>query len=117
MFEDQIACADLVLLTKADLAGDSGLAAARAVIAAEAPRALPVIEVTEGVIDPRVILGLSAAAEDDLAARPSHHDGEDDHDHDDFDSVVIDTARGDRPARRWPRAIAALAERRSTSCG
>ncbi len=40
--------------------------------------------------DPRVILGLMAAAEDDIAARPSHHDGEDDHEHDDFNSVVID---------------------------
>ena len=28
--------------------------------------------------------------EDDLAARPSHHDGADDHEHDDFDTVVID---------------------------
>ena len=34
-------------------------------------------------------LGLGAAAEDDLAARPSHHDGADDHEHDDFDTVVI----------------------------
>jgi len=76
VFEDQIACADLVLLTKGDLAGATGLAEARRMIAAEAPRALPVIEVLEGVVDPRVILGLGAAAEDDMAARPSHHDGE-----------------------------------------
>lgn len=90
VFEDQIACADIVLLSKADLAGDTGLAAARAVIEAETPRKLPILPLTDGVIDPRVILGLGAAAEDDLAARPSHHDGADDHEHDDFDSVVID---------------------------
>ena len=90
VFEDQIACADLVLLSKADLAGDAGLAAARAVIEAEAPRPLPILPMTDGVIDPRVVLGLNAAAEDDLEARPSHHDGADDHEHDDFDSVVID---------------------------
>jgi len=90
VFEDQIACADVVLLTKADLAGPAGLAAARAVIAAEAPRPLPVVEVTEGILDPRVILGLGAAAEDDIAARPSHHDGHDDHEHDDFDTIVVD---------------------------
>ena len=48
------------------------------------------IDLTDGVIDPRVILGLGAAAEDDIAARPSHHDGEDDHEHDDFDSVVVE---------------------------
>ncbi len=90
VFEDKIACADIVLLSKADLAGETGLAAARAVIEAEAPRKLPILPLTDGVIDPRVILGLGAAAEDDLAARPSHHDGADDHEHDDFDSVVID---------------------------
>ncbi|MBD1203150.1 MAG: cobalamin biosynthesis protein CobW [Rhodobacteraceae bacterium] len=90
VFEDQIACADIILLTKADLAGEEGLAAARAVIEAETPRRLPIIHVTDGSIDPRVILGLNAAAEDDIAARPSHHDGHDDHEHDDFDSVVID---------------------------
>lgn len=90
VFEDQISCADIVLLSKADLAGEAGLAAARAVIEAEAPRKLPILAMTEGVIDPRLILGLNARAEDDIAARPSHHDGHDDHEHDDFDTVVID---------------------------
>ena len=90
VFEDQISCADIVLLSKADLAGEAGLAAARAAIEAEAPRPLPVLPMTEGVIDPRVVLGLEAAAEDDLDARPSHHDGADDHEHDDFDSIVVD---------------------------
>ena len=90
VFEDQILCADLILLSKADLAGEAGLATARAVITAEMTRAIPMLAMTEGVIDPRVILGLGAAAEDDLAARPSHHDGHDDHEHEDFESVVID---------------------------
>ncbi|SHM21771.1 cobalamin biosynthesis protein CobW [Paracoccus solventivorans] len=89
VFEDQIACADLILLTKADLAGEAGLAAAREAIAAEAPRPVPMLAVTDGAVDPRVVLGLNAAAEDDLAARPSHHDGADDHEHDDFASAVI----------------------------
>ncbi len=90
VFEDQIACADIVLLSKADLAGEAGLAAARAVIDAESPRRLPILQMSDGVIDPRLILGLDARAEDDLAARPSHHDGEDGHEHDDFNTVVID---------------------------
>lgn len=90
VFEDQIACADIVLLSKADLAGEAGLAAARAIIMAEAPRKLPILAMTDGIIDPRILLGLNAAAEDDLAARPSHHDGHDDHEHDDFESIVVD---------------------------
>ena len=90
VFEDQVSCADIVLLTKADLAGEAGLAAARRAIAAEAPRRVPMVAVTDGAIDPQVILGLNAAAEDDLAARPSHHDGEEEHEHDDFASVVVE---------------------------
>ncbi|MEX0280333.1 MAG: cobalamin biosynthesis protein CobW [Arenibacterium sp.] len=89
VFEDQISCADIILLTKPDLAGPEGVAKAKAIIDAEAPRPLPVVEVAEGAVDPRVILGLEAAAEDDIDARPSHHDGHDDHEHDDFESIVV----------------------------
>jgi cobalamin biosynthesis protein CobW len=112
VFEDQIACADIILLTKPDLAGPEGIARAKAVIAAESPRPIPVIEVAEGAIDPRVILGLNAAAEDDLHARPSHHDGADDHEHEDFDSVVIDIPEFADPAEIVAR-IALLAERQN----
>jgi cobalamin biosynthesis protein CobW len=89
VFEDQINCADIILMSKADLAGPEGLAKARAVIEAESPRKIPILEMSEGVIDPNVILGLDAKAEDDLAARPSHHDGHDDHEHDDFETIVV----------------------------
>ncbi|MDN4633128.1 cobalamin biosynthesis protein CobW [Sphingomonas sp. PsM26] len=89
VFEDQLACADLVLLTKCDLAGVDAVVVARKLIAAEMRHTLPVIELVDGVIDPRIVLGLGAAAEDDIAARPSHHDGEDEHEHDDFDSFVV----------------------------
>jgi cobalamin biosynthesis protein CobW len=89
VFDDQISCADIILLTKSDLAGPDGVAKAKAIIAERAPRPIPVIEVAEGTIDPRIILGLEAAAEDDMDARPSHHDEHDDHEHDDFESVVI----------------------------
>ncbi|SEL88662.1 cobalamin biosynthesis protein CobW [Roseivivax marinus] len=112
VFEDQIACADIVLLTKPDLAGPEGVAKAREVIAAEAPRPLPVVEVAEGAIDPRVILGLGAAAEDDMDARPSHHDTPHDHDHDDFESVVIDLPELAEPAALVSR-IEALARARN----
>ncbi|MDB4211018.1 cobalamin biosynthesis protein CobW [Ascidiaceihabitans sp.] len=90
VFEDQISCADIILLTKTDLAGADGIAKARAAIEAESPRPIPIVEISEGVVDPRVILGLAAAAEDDMDARPSHHDGHDDHEHDDFESIVVD---------------------------
>lgn len=58
------------------------------------------------MIDPKVVLGLGAAAEDDLAARPSHHDGAADHEHDDFDTVVIDL-----PEVSDPEALIAAIQR------
>jgi cobalamin biosynthesis protein CobW len=48
-----------------------------------------VVETENGAIDPRVLLGLGAAAEDDLDARPSHHGEGEDHDHDDFETVAL----------------------------
>ncbi|WP_171174646.1 cobalamin biosynthesis protein CobW [Ruegeria sp. HKCCD8929] len=98
VFEDQISCADIILLTKPDLAGPEGVAKAKEIIATEAPRPLPVVEVAEGAVDARVVLGLEAAAEDDMDARPSHHDGADDHEHEDFESVVIDLPEQSAPA-------------------
>ncbi|KIC50452.1 cobalamin biosynthesis protein CobW [Tateyamaria sp. ANG-S1] len=121
VFEDQISCADIILLTKPDLAGPDGVAKAKEIIAAEAPRPLPVVEVAEGVVDPRIVLGLEAAAEDDMDARPSHHehhhDHDDDHhhhdhDHDDFDSVIIDIPEVDDPADLVAR-IEAMAKTRN----
>ena len=36
-----------------------------------------------------MLIGLNAAAEDDMAARAGHHGEEEEHDHDDFDSIVV----------------------------
>ncbi|WP_323778452.1 cobalamin biosynthesis protein CobW [Leisingera sp.] len=112
VFEDQISCADIVLLSKADLAGDAGVEKARAVIEAEAPRKLPILPMSEGVIDPRIILGLGAAAEDDLDARPSHHDGHHDHEHDDFESIVVEMGEVSDP-EALQNAIVKLARERN----
>lgn len=106
VFEDQISCADLILLTKCDLADDAARQKAKDIIAAEAPRPIPVIEVTDGAVDPRVVLGLEAAAEDDMDARPSHHDGHDDHEHDDFESIVVNL-----PDQTSPEDLVAKIER------
>jgi len=105
VFEDQIACADLVLLSKADLATAEQMEKAKEIIAAETPRKIPMLPVTDGKIDPKVILGLEAGAEDDLEARPSHHDGHHDHEHDDFESIIIDI-----PEIESPEAITAQIE-------
>ncbi|RAI44504.1 cobalamin biosynthesis protein CobW [Rhodoplanes roseus] len=89
VFEDQVACADIVILNKVDLVDAAGLAQARSTVQAESPRPVLVIETLEGRVDPRVVLGLGAAAEADLDARPSHHDSHAEHDHDDFETIVV----------------------------
>jgi cobalamin biosynthesis protein CobW len=90
VYEDQLLCADLVVLNKADLLAAHELDGVEQDIARTVPRAVKVVRTTQGKIDAAVLLGLGAAAEDDLAARPSHHDAEEEHDHDDFDTFVVD---------------------------
>lgn len=90
VFEDQIACADLVILTKADLLSDADLEKARAHVEAHLPRAVRIVNSHNGQIDPAIFIGLGLAVEDDIENRKTHHDDELDHEHDDFDSFVLD---------------------------
>ena len=87
VFEDQINCSDVVLLTKPDLV--ENISDARNIIIKEMERNVPILEVQNGDIGADVILGVNAAAETDLDNRRSHHDGFDDHEHDDFDTFSI----------------------------
>jgi cobalamin biosynthesis protein CobW len=89
VFEDQLLCADLVVVNKTDLVCDHDLERVRATVQKYLPRAVKVLEIARGQVDPALLLGLGAAAEADLASRPSHHETEDDHDHDDFESIAL----------------------------
>ena len=87
VYEDQLLCADLILLNKIDQMDEATRARVKADILREVPNA-KIIETAHGKISPELLLGLKAAAEDDLANRPSHHDTEEEHDHEDFESFV-----------------------------
>ncbi len=89
VFGDQLTCADLVVLNKTDLADDATLQAAEYEVTKRLRPAAKHIRARHGQIAPSILLGLSAAAEDDLASRPSFHDNAGEHDHDDFDSFVV----------------------------
>jgi cobalamin biosynthesis protein CobW len=92
VFSDQLACADLVVLNKADLLAPETTARLRRDIEARLRPGVKLVTARDGQVAAAVALGLAAAAEDDLAARPSLHEIEGEHDHDDFDSFVV--ARG-----------------------
>jgi cobalamin biosynthesis protein CobW len=89
LFEEQLGCADLVVLNKTDLIDAATLAQVEASLAEHLRPGVKVIHARQGALDPAVLLGLGVGAEDDLDSRKSHHEGEDDHDHDDFDSFVV----------------------------
>ena len=89
VFEDQIACADLVVLNKRDLIDAAGIEKARAAIADVLPRSVKVIAAADGKVDQALLLGLGVGTEDDIANRRTRHDAEAEHDHDDFDSFVV----------------------------
>ena len=98
VYEDQLQAADMILVNKTDLMDADTLARLRAEIGGAVGRAVKLVPTQEGRIDPAVLLGLAAAAEDDLAARPSHHDAEDGaHEHDDFESFVVPIGEIDTP--------------------
>lgn len=89
VYEDQLFAADLVILNKTDLLAPEQVEALAREIAARLPRAVKVVAARESKIDLATLFGLNAAAEADLAARPSHHDDAPDHEHDDFESFVV----------------------------
>ena len=91
VFEDQLNAADLVVLNKTDLTDAEELAKVEAEIRRLAPRPVQIIRAAEGRVDPSILLGIGAEAEADLDARPSHHDAEEgEHEHDDFESFVVE---------------------------
>ncbi|MCY4048577.1 MAG: cobalamin biosynthesis protein CobW [Hyphomicrobiales bacterium] len=90
LFEEQVGCADILLLNKVDLLEADALESVREQCASHLRPQARMVEASQGEVDARIVLGLEVAAEEDLDSRPSHHDGEDEHDHDDFESVVLE---------------------------
>ena len=83
LFEDQLGCADMVLLTKVDRVDEAALAKVKGWLSKELPDGVKVLPCQRGEVSPDVLLGFNAAVEEDLENRHSHHDHEEEHEHDD----------------------------------
>jgi cobalamin biosynthesis protein CobW len=109
VFDDQIACADLVVLNKRDLLDAPGAEKAIAAIMRALPRAVKIVPIANGKVDPTALLGLGIGTEDDIANRRTRHDAELEHDHDDFESFVLPLPEISDPASLAARIAAAAA--------
>jgi cobalamin biosynthesis protein CobW len=109
LFEDQLATADLVVVNKTDGMDEAALAAVEAIVRAETPAGVKLVHAQHGRLAPDVLLGLERAVEDVIDARTTHHDEEEDHDHDAFDSVSVTLEVSDRS--KLLAVLAGLVER------
>ncbi|MCY3879607.1 MAG: cobalamin biosynthesis protein CobW [Rhodobacteraceae bacterium] len=94
LYEDQLACADLVIINKVDLLLAGELAGLTDAVTAQARAGVSILTASEGAVNPQILLGIDAAAETNLSGRSEiHHGHEGDdaphHDHDDFESFVV----------------------------
>lgn len=91
VYEDQLTCADMVILNKADLLDEATLDHVASSVSDRTRNGVSVVTAAHAQVAPALMLGLSAEAESDLSSRPSHHDDVDgEHDHDDFDSFTLE---------------------------
>lgn len=98
LFEDQLGAADLVVLNKADLMSDAQRAEAEALIRPEIAAGVKVVTAQGGALPVDLLLGQQRAAESTIHLRESHHDHEEDHEHDDFDSFDLTLPEVEREA-------------------
>jgi cobalamin biosynthesis protein CobW len=109
LFEDQIACADMIVVNKADLLADGEADKLRAALKSEAREGVQVVTATMGALPVDILLSQGVGAEGNLELRHEvhhhHHDHDDDHHddhgdheighehahgHDEFESFVVE---------------------------
>jgi cobalamin biosynthesis protein CobW len=91
LFEDQLNCADMIILNKTDLLLDHETDKLAGDLKAQVRKGTKLVPVQHGALDVGALLGIASAAEDDMHNRLSHHEmeGEVQHDHDDFVTFSI----------------------------
>lgn len=91
LFEDQLNCADMVIINKTDLLADGEFKTLSEGLKSKLRKGTQLVPTKHGAIPVATLLGVGAAAEDDIGKRLSHHEmeGETQHDHDDFVTFVV----------------------------
>ncbi|MDP5359937.1 MAG: GTP-binding protein, partial [Paracoccaceae bacterium] len=104
LFEDQIACADMIVVNKTDLLSTDEADALTSRLKSQSRGGVQVIKASMGALPVDVLLGQGIGAESDLEARHEihhhhHHDDDDDeqddhdhehdHGHDEFESFIV----------------------------
>jgi cobalamin biosynthesis protein CobW len=108
VFGDQLACADMVIVSKSDMLDKKNLTEVLTLINRASRTSVEAVPVVHGRLDPNIILGVGAAVEDDLETRPSCHDDEDEHEHDDFDTITVGVSMATMPTEIVDRVKLAL---------
>ncbi len=78
LFEDQINCADMIILNKSDLVDEATLTRVQDDIEKEINRSVKVVRAANGSLPASVLLGLGSATESEVHNRKSHHEREHD---------------------------------------
>ncbi|CAM1343235.1 cobalamin biosynthesis protein CobW [Tenacibaculum amylolyticum] len=82
LFEDQLSCADLVIMTKSDLIDEEKFNEVKDIIQNKIGNQIKIISGVKGDIPVDVLLGLDAKSEDFIEEKHSHHEEHHHHDHD-----------------------------------
>ena len=88
LFEDQLACADMIVVNKSDLMDSTALTTTTQALTDGSRPGVRVVQAAMGALPTGVLLGLETAAEADMEARHEvhhhhHHDDDEDDDKDD----------------------------------
>ena len=95
LFLDQLTCADLILMSKRDLVDEDKFEEVKAIVSNKARSNTKIVPVVKGEIDNSVLLGIEAAAEDDVDNRHSIHEehhkhGHHHHHNDDIENMLLE---------------------------